>query len=102
MLINVEVAFAQPEKQLIKQLQVEEGTTAIQAVEQSDIYAEFDDIPVLDEMELGILSKKCQHSDLLAEGDRVEIYRPLIIDPKEARRLKAEVAARKKAAEKNS
>lgn len=98
--INIEVAYALPDKQLIRQLQVEQGTTAMQAVELSRIQTEFAGLPASADMELGIFSRKCQHDDILNDGDRVEIYRPLIIDPKEARRLKAEVAARRKAAEK--
>lgn len=93
---NVEVAYAEHDKQLIKSLEVDQGTTAIQAVQASGIAEEF---PVLDgdaELELGIFSKKCLPDDVLQPGDRVEIYRPLLIDPKEARRLKAEVAERRK------
>lgn len=96
-MIKVEVAYAEPDKQVIKSLQVEEGTTAIQAVEASGIYDEFEAIYQGLDLELGLFSKKCAASDVLKADDRVEIYRPLTIDPKEARRLKAEVAERRKA-----
>jgi len=97
-MIDVEVAFAVHDKQIIKSLSVAEGTTAIEAVRQTAIREEFPEIPADDEIELGIFSKKCPPGEVLHAGDRVEIYRPLLIDPKEARRLKAEVAEKKKLA----
>ena len=95
-MIDVEVAYAEPDKQLIKSISVTNGTTAIQAVQLSGIREDFPQIPDDDEIEIGIFSKKSLTSDVLKAGDRVEIYRPLLIDPKEARRLKAEVAERRK------
>lgn len=96
--MNIEVAYAERDKQAIKALQVPVGTTAIQAVEISEIRGDFPQIPADDQLELGIFSKQCPHDQTLQPGDRVEIYRPLIIDPKEARRLKAEVAEKRKQA----
>ena len=95
-MIMVEVAYAEHDKQLIKSLSVTAGTTAIQAVELSNIRDDFPQIPQDDEIEMGIFSKKITPDEILKAGDRVEIYRPLLIDPKEARRLKAEVAERRK------
>jgi putative ubiquitin-RnfH superfamily antitoxin RatB of RatAB toxin-antitoxin module len=95
-MIDVEVAYAEHDKQLIKSISVTNGTTAIQAVQLSGIREDFPQIPDDDEIEIGIFSKKSLTSDVLKAGDRVEIYRPLLIDPKEARRLKAEVAERRK------
>ena len=95
-MINVEVAYAEYDKQLIKSISVAVGTTAIQAVQLSAIRDDFSQIPDDDEIEMGIFSKKCLVDEILKAGDRVEIYRPLLIDPKEARRLKAEVAERRK------
>ena len=95
-MIEVEVAYAEPDKQLIKTLQVPADTTAIEAVNLSGIREDFPQIPSDDEIEIGIFSKKCTADEVLQAGDRVEIYRPLLIDPKEARRLKAEVAERRK------
>jgi len=96
--IDVEVVFAVHDKQIIKSLSVAAGTTAIEAVGLSAIREDFPEIPGDDEIELGIFSKKCPADEVLHSGDRVEIYRPLLIDPKEARRLKAEVAEKKKLA----
>lgn len=89
-MIRVEVAFARPDKQEIKSLQVEEGTTAVQAVQRSGIAAVFPEIdPENDDM--GIFGKviKDPSSHELRDGDRVEIYRPLKIDPKQARANRA-------------
>jgi len=95
-MITVEVAYAEHDKQLIKSINVAVGTTAIQAIELSGIRDDFPQIPIDGEIEIGIFSKKSTPDEVLKAGDRVEIYRPLLIDPKEARRLKAEVAERKK------
>ncbi|MFO7993736.1 MAG: RnfH family protein [Marinobacter sp.] len=85
-MIDVEVAFARPDRQEIVRLQVEEGTTAVEAVRASGIDAIFPEIdPEKDDM--GIFGKviKSPSAHELRQGDRVEIYRPLKIDPKEAR-----------------
>lgn len=85
-MITVEVAFARPDKQEIIRLQVEQGTSAVEAVKRSGIVTVFPEIdPEKDDM--GIFGKVIKHpSDHeLRDGDRVEIYRPLKIDPKQAR-----------------
>lgn len=86
--ISVEVAHARPEKQVLLQLQVPAGTTVAEAIELSGIRREFPDL-VVDPRRLGIFSQKAGPDDMLRPGDRVEIYRPLIADPKEARRQRA-------------
>ena len=86
--IRVEVAYALPEKQVLKALDVPEGTSVIEAIELSKIMLEFPGKD-LDSGRLGIFSMKAKPADILREGDRVEIYRPLIADPKEARRKRA-------------
>ncbi len=92
-LLNVEVAYALPEKQAIVPLQVAEGTTAIAAVHQSRIAERFEGLDP-DSAKLGIFGKAVGPQTPLSEGDRVEIYRPLVADPKEVRK---ERAARAKA-----
>lgn len=94
-MINVEVAFAERNKQTIKTLSVPAGTTAIEAVQLSAIREDFPQIADDDNIELGIFSKQCAADKVLQPGDRVEIYRALLIDPKEARRLKAATAEKK-------
>jgi uncharacterized protein len=98
-MIEVEVAFATPEKQLIKSLEVEKGTTAEQAIILSKIAIEFEQFDVLN-MPVGIFSKSVSKDYVLQALDRVEIYRPLIADPKEVRKKRAAEAKAKKDAEK--
>jgi len=85
-MIQVEVAYARPDKQEIVPVTVPEGTTALEAVKLSgiaDIFPEVDP----DSTDMGIFGKviKDPAAHELREGDRVEIYRPLKIDPKQAR-----------------
>ncbi len=86
--INVEVAYALPEKQVIVPMNVELGTTIGGAIVQSGIMLEFPELDV-EHSEVGIFSKAAAMTTVLADGDRVEIYRPLIADPKEVRRKRA-------------
>lgn len=85
-LIQVEVAFATPDKQQIVSLDVSVGTTATEAVRQSAIAKDFPDFDFTS-APMGIFSKKLTQpeSTVLQAGDRVEVYRPLEIDPKQAR-----------------
>ncbi len=94
--IAVEVAYALPHKQKIVSLLVEPGTTALQAVQKSGISSHFPELDI-DNATLGIFGQTLGTKGLapaaqyqLHAGDRVEIYRPLISDPKEARRRRAE------------
>jgi uncharacterized protein len=86
--IMVEVAYALPERQAILRLQVPSGTTAREAVQRSAISTQFPDAAV-ERCPLGIFGKAVPDGQVLEAGDRVEIYRPLIADPKEARRARA-------------
>ncbi|MDR2874753.1 MAG: RnfH family protein [Methylobacillus sp.] len=86
--IHVEVAYALPAQQLILELKVPEGATAGQAVQKSGILAKFPEID-LAQNKLGIFGKLVKADTVLREKDRVEIYRPLIADPKEVRRQRA-------------
>ncbi len=102
-LINVEVAYALPHKQKIIALLVEPGTTALQAVQRSRIGEHFPELDITT-AKLGIFGQALgtkglnpADSYVLHQGDRVEIYRPLTSDPKDARRKRAEKAADKSA-----
>jgi putative ubiquitin-RnfH superfamily antitoxin RatB of RatAB toxin-antitoxin module len=104
--ILVEVAFATPSKQLIVPLSVPIGTTAYQAVVLSNIKGQFNEID-LDSMPMGIFSKLLDGKGrptakeyVLQARDRVEIYRPLIIDPMQARLDRAQKAKEKQPREK--
>jgi uncharacterized protein len=86
--ILVEVAYALPQQQLIIPVKVAEGATAEQAVQASGILKKFPEID-LAQNKLGIFGKLIKNDTVLRERDRVEIYRPLIADPKEVRRQRA-------------
>jgi putative ubiquitin-RnfH superfamily antitoxin RatB of RatAB toxin-antitoxin module len=86
--IRVEVVHARPDKQVLLTVDIREGSTVGDAIKQSGIRAEFPDLEV-DPARIGIFGQKAGMGDKLRAGDRVEIYRPLIADPKEARRKRA-------------
>ncbi|MBW7471142.1 RnfH family protein [Marinobacter sp. F4218] len=83
---HVEVAYARPDKQEIVPVTVPEGTTALEAVKLSGIVGIFPEVDP-DAIDMGIFGKviKDPAAHELREGDRVELYRPLKIDPKQAR-----------------
>lgn len=87
--VTIEVAYALPDKQRIEVVEVPAGTTAIEAVALSGIEAHFDELIVSDDLKLGVWGKAVAHSRVLEAGERVEIYRPLLIDPKEVRKQRA-------------
>ncbi len=84
-LIAVEVAYARPDEQKIIALEVEEGSTIETVIDRSGILLLFAEID-LAQQKVGVFSKIKQLSDKVKAGDRIEIYRSLTIDPKEARR----------------
>ncbi len=86
--ITVEVAYARPEEQRIVSLEVMPGTTLRQAIEQSGILEHFTEID-LTNAKVGIFGKLKKLDETLRAGDRVEIYRPLIADPKQVRKQRA-------------
>ena len=86
--IMVEVAFALPEKQLIIPLRVHKDCTVQDAIKESGIESKFDEID-LSINDVGIFGKLTTLDAKLRDRDRVEIYRPLIADPKEIRRKRA-------------
>lgn len=87
-LFRVEVAYAKPDTQVIIPLEVETGTTLMEAVHLSGILEQFPEID-LTKNKLGMFGKLSKPDHLLREHDRVEIYRQLIADPKESRRKRA-------------
>ncbi|MEM0953900.1 MAG: RnfH family protein [Pseudomonadota bacterium] len=86
--VAVEVAYALPEKQQIVGLTVSDGTTAREAVLQSGLERQFPGLDLAN-AKLGIFGKAIKDSQVLKTGDRVEVYRPLIADPKEVRKRRA-------------
>lgn len=91
--INVEVAAALPERQVVVPLTVPAGTTLAEAVSRADLPARLPGLEV-DQSRLGIFGKKHRPDTVLQDGDRAEVYRPLTADPKEVRRQLAELARR--------
>ena len=87
--INIEVAYAEPDKQLILPVNVDLGTTVGGAIVQSGIMMKFPDLDI-ENSKVGIFGKAVAMTTVLQDADRVEIYRPLIADPKEVRRKRAE------------
>ena len=96
--IHVEVSYALADKQAILGLEVPEGTTALEAAQRSGITEKFEGID-LENAKLGIFAKVISPKQVLREGDRVEIYRPLIADPKEVRKARAARVKERKAQE---
>jgi putative ubiquitin-RnfH superfamily antitoxin RatB of RatAB toxin-antitoxin module len=87
-MVNVEVAYAKPEEQVIVTVAMEEGVTVEAAIKASGLLELFPEI-VLFELNAGIFGTACKLDQPVREGDRIEIYRPLVHDPKEARRQRA-------------
>ena len=89
-MIEVEVAHARPEKQKLLRLAVPEGTTMLEAARRSGIVEHFPDLE-LEKAPMGIFGtpEADPARRALVAGDRVEIYRPLEVDPREARRARA-------------
>ncbi len=86
--IHVEVVLAMPERQELIALEVNSGSTLADAIVQSGVIEMFEGFE-LDTTKVGIFGLKASQDQILREGDRVEIYRPLIADPKESRRQRA-------------
>lgn len=89
--MQVEVAYARPERQWVIAVEVPEGATAYDAVLASGLLSQCPEID-LDTMPMGIFGVriKTATTTILRPGDRVELYRPLTADPKESRRSRAE------------
>ncbi|WP_051074742.1 MULTISPECIES: RnfH family protein [unclassified Thioalkalivibrio] len=94
-MIRVEVAYARPDRQVILPLVVPEGTTVDTALRQSEIELQFPEID-LENAKVGIFGKITRRDTVLRPRDRIEIYRPLIADPKEVRRQRAGKGRKKK------
>ncbi|OGT35137.1 MAG: hypothetical protein A3F11_07675 [Gammaproteobacteria bacterium RIFCSPHIGHO2_12_FULL_37_14] len=86
-LITIEVAYAKPDQQPIIEVSVPADSTIEHAIQCSGILLLFPEID-LNQQAVGIFGKQMQLSDRVHEGDRVEIYRSLLFDPKELRRIR--------------
>ena len=94
--LHVQVCYATPERQFLFDLNVANGSTLCDAIEQSGLLMKAPEID-LGACRVGIFGKLKTLDTLLREHDRVEIYRALVVDPKEARRKRAEKKTGKRA-----
>ena len=86
--LEVVVCYATPRQEFLRPLAVEPGTTIGQAIEASGVLAAFPDINLVTQP-VGIFAKKKTLDTVLRAHDRIEIYRPLVADPKDSRRKRA-------------
>lgn len=94
-MMKVEVVFAKAVEQKIVELELVENSTVEDAVRASGLCAMYPEI-IVGETPVGIYAERVRYETILSEGDRVEIYRPLEVDPMEARRLRARAQASKR------
>lgn len=87
-MFKIEVAYARSDSQLIIELKVEEGATIEQAIRSSGILEKFPEID-LQTNKVGVFGKQASLERRVCAGERIEIYRRLIADPKQARRQQA-------------
>jgi putative ubiquitin-RnfH superfamily antitoxin RatB of RatAB toxin-antitoxin module len=87
--ITIEVVFAKPGEQFMEQLHIPADTTIEMAIRQSGVLDRFPEID-LAQNKVGVFGKAAALKSTLNDGDRIEIYRPLIADPKEARKKRAD------------
>jgi len=84
-MMRVSIAYAVPEKQVWTDIHVVEGCTVHDAIQQSKILLRFPEIN-LESQKVGIFGKFCKLDSEVKEGDRIEIYRPIVADPKTVKR----------------
>ncbi len=95
-MIQVEVVYALPHEQRVLNQVVDQNQTVEQIIRGSGILELYPDID-LSKNKIGIYSRNVKLDSQAKEGDRIEIYRPLVADPKEIRRKRAEQAKQKSA-----
>ena len=87
-MVNIEVAYAKPELQVLVALMLPEESTVEMAIKASGLLERFPEIG-RSELKAGVFGMVCKLDQRVIDGDRVEIYRALVHDPKEARRQRA-------------
>lgn len=87
--MKIEITYALPERQELVVVDLPEGATVMQAIEASGLLLKYPEIDPGGVNKLGVFAKLAKSDAVLRDRDRVEIYRPLIADPKEVRRQKA-------------
>ena len=86
--LSVEVVLATPQRQVLLSVDVEEGASVAEVIDCSGIESHFPDLTIAD-LAAGIWGKPVSRDSRVRDGDRVELYRPLEVDPREARRQRA-------------
>ena len=86
--ISVELVFVTPESEAFRELEMPQGATVADAIELSGLARDFPDYAVT-ELPVGIWGRQVGPTQVLQDGDRVEVYRELRVDPMDARRLRA-------------
>ncbi len=94
-LLDIEVVYALPDEQRVFALQVSEQTTVEEAIEQSGVLQAYSDIE-LGQQAIGIFSKQTKLDATLRQHDRIEIYRPLLGEPREIRKQRAKLGTLKR------
>jgi len=84
--IRVGVVYADPQRQIVREIEVEADATVNDAIQASGLLRDF---PEFRPAGVGIFGRRVAPDAGLRDGDRIELYRPLLIDPKEARRRRA-------------
>lgn len=87
--LRVEVAYVEPGRQFLQVLQLPAGADVAQALAAAELARQFPQLDI-DQCRLGIFSRPATPATLLRDGDRIEVYRPLIANPKDVRRRRAE------------
>jgi putative ubiquitin-RnfH superfamily antitoxin RatB of RatAB toxin-antitoxin module len=83
--IEVEIVFALPDQQLLRSIAVDPGTTIADILAESGMILAFPGHEI-DQLPIGIWGREVSRDQIVKAGDRIEIYRPLELDPREARR----------------
>ena len=89
-MIRVEIVYALPQRQELVEVRLPEGATARQAIEASGLLEKYPDIELDRRNKLGIYAQLVKADSEVRDRDRVEIYRPLIADPKAVRKKRAD------------
>jgi putative ubiquitin-RnfH superfamily antitoxin RatB of RatAB toxin-antitoxin module len=87
--LSIEITYALPQRQELVHLQLLEGSTVLQAIEASGLLQKYSEID-LKKNKVGVFGKLTKLDAPLRDRDRVEIYRPLLADPKEVRKKRAD------------
>ena len=88
--MKIELVYIQPQQEFIQELEIEAGSSVEQVIQQSDLFGQHPHL-CLDTIDAGIFSTPVDLHTIVNEGDRIEVYRDLLMDPMQARRLRARV-----------